>query len=253
VNQVEAAREASGRFVMVSLGACYGCQAIGSYLALKALNPMPCKLVAVEPEPTNLQRMADQFRSNGLDPEDHWLIGAALSDSNAPVLFPVGSPGSGAQNCFSTNHTDARQHYVRELSRDGRTDDALRNLLLSNSTGININLAPGHDMPAEIKMVSAVTLRDVLGPFDFVDYVESDIQQSEVVVFPPFMSVLKDKVRRVHIGTHGEDVHTMLRDLFVAEGWDIIFDYAPNGTFETPLGTSFLTDDGVLTARNPRL
>ena len=52
-------------------------------------------------------------------------------------------------------------------------------------------------------MVSAVTLQDILGPFDSVDYVESDIQQSEILVFPPSMQLLKRKVRRVHIGTHG--------------------------------------------------
>src|SRR5689334_11903023 len=41
VNWVEAARRASGRFVMITLGACYGAQAVGAQRALAALNPMP--------------------------------------------------------------------------------------------------------------------------------------------------------------------------------------------------------------------
>ena len=47
VNWVEAAREARDRFTMVTLGACYGAQAVGSYLALKQLNPMPCPLLGM--------------------------------------------------------------------------------------------------------------------------------------------------------------------------------------------------------------
>src|ERR1700739_1998768 len=49
VNWVEAAREARHRYVMVSLGARYCGGAVGSYRALQYLNPMPYKLVAVEP------------------------------------------------------------------------------------------------------------------------------------------------------------------------------------------------------------
>ena len=67
---------------------------------------------------------------------------------------------------------------------------------------------------AEIKLVSAVTLRDVLGPFDVVDYLELDIQQSEIMVFPPFLDLLQAQVRRVHIGTHGNDVHRLAAQLF---------------------------------------
>ncbi|MGH8647597.1 MAG: hypothetical protein ACREX4_25290, partial [Gammaproteobacteria bacterium] len=51
VNWVAAAREARERFTMITLGACYGAQAVGSQRALQLLNPMPYKLVAVEPEP----------------------------------------------------------------------------------------------------------------------------------------------------------------------------------------------------------
>jgi hypothetical protein len=180
------------------------------------------------------------------------LFGAVLGGTNEPILFPVGSPGSGAQNCFSTNDSATRRYYADSLVSQGATEDALRNLLTNNSTGIRTNLVPGYDMPAEIKMVSAVTLADVLGPFEFVDYVECDIQQSEIVVFPPSMDVVKSKVRRVHMGTHGRDEHAMMRNLFADHGWTIIFDFAPNSEFATELG-KFRTNDGVLTVRNPDL
>jgi len=251
VNWVAAAREARGRYVMVTLGACYGSQAVGSYRALQALNPLPYKLVAVEPDPENMAWTVQHFRDNGIDPDQQWLVQAALSDTNAPVFFPVGSPGTGAQNCFSTNELGAREAYVRELIARG-ADNALRNLLLHNSTGITKSLVPGRDFNAEVKLLSAVTLRDILCPFAFVDYLEADIQQSEILVFPPFMELLKKKVRRVHIGTHGRDVHLSLQSLLEKDGWDIVFNYEPNSDHTSALG-SFKTNDGVLTARNPHL
>jgi hypothetical protein len=103
---------------------------------------------------------------------------------------------------------------------------------------------------AEVKFVSAVTLNDILGPFDTVDYLEADIQQSEILVFPPFIDLLKRKVRRIHIGTHGIDVHRSLHELFEKSGWEIVFSYEPSTQYPYALG-SFVTKDGVLTVRNP--
>jgi hypothetical protein len=252
VNWVEAAKEARGRYVMITLGACYAGQAVGAYRALQALNPMPCKLVAVEPEPGNCQWVCRHMWDNGIDPEDHWVLPLAVSDRNDPVLFPIGSPGTGAQNCVSTNEPKSRDIYANELIAAGRAEEALRNIMLHNTTGLTKDLIPGQNFMAEIKLVSAVTLADILRPFDFVDYLESDIQQSEILVFPPFLDLLKRKVRRIHIGTHGKDIHESLRQLFQQNGWDIIFSYEPNSKFDSPLGR-FETNDGVLTVRNPAL
>src|SRR5262245_8433762 len=102
VNWVEAARAARDRFVMITLGACYGAQVVGCYRALQLLNPMPSKFVAVEGDPENVEWMKQHMRDNGMDPDEHWLVQAALSDTNKPVLFPVGWPGFGIQNCYST-------------------------------------------------------------------------------------------------------------------------------------------------------
>lgn len=251
-NWVLAAREARDRFVMFTLGANYGNQAVGAALALKQLNPMPFRLVAVEPEPENRRWVEAHMRANGIDPEMQWIVAAAVTDGDSPVLFPVGSPGSGAQNCFATNEPEARAQFADELIRTQRSDDALRNLLVRNSTGLKTNLVKGHDLPAEIELVSSITLRHLLGPFDIVDYIESDIQQSEILVFPPHMDLLKKKVRRIHIGTHGAEVHAELLGLFVANGWEIIFNFAPNSSFSSTLG-KFSTNDGILTVCNPSL
>lgn len=252
-----AALDGRDSFVMVTLGACFGYQAVSAYRALQMLNPMPCKLVAIDPIPQNIEWTKCHFRDNGIDPDEHWIIEAAISDSNEPVFFPIGAPGSGIQNCVSTNTREAREAYARQLISEGQAEAALRGLLLSNTTGITKDLLPGNEkFLAEIRPVSSVTLNDILGPFERVDFLEADIQQSEIVVFPPFMDLLKRKVRRIHLGTHGADVHRALRDQFVANGWELIFDFPPDSThtvFSQGEWRTFSTNDGVLTVCNPLL
>ena len=249
---VMAAREARDRYVMVTLGANYGAQAVGAARALQKLNPMPFKLVCVEPVPENNAWIRNHMSLNGIDPDEQWLVHTAIAATNDPVLFPVGSPGSGSQNCIATNEGASRAQYADDLAKAGRSEEVMRNLLLNNTTGVITNLVTGYDLPAEIKLVSATTLADILIPFDRVDYVEADMQQSEIVVFPPFMSLLRKKVRRVHIGTHGKDVHDTLHRLLIENGFEIVFSFEPNRNFVSPLGR-FATNDGVLTAINPAL
>lgn len=252
VNWLNAAREAHERYVMVCLGACYGGPVVSAYRMLQMVNPLPCKLVAVEPEPDNFDWMMRHFHANDLEPTDHWLVQMAVAGTNDPILFPVGAPGTGAQNCITTNEAAKREEYAMYFIRTGKANEAILNLMRHNSTGLTTDLVPGKGFKAEVKYMSAITLRDLLSPFDVVDYLDSDIQQSEINVFPPSMDVLRRKVKLVHIGTHGKDVHETLRALFAANGWEILFCFEPNATHTCDLGT-FDTNDGILTARNPTL
>ena len=252
VDWVVAARDARDKYVMIALGANYGAQAVGACRALRILNPMPYKLVAVEPVPANRVWIERHMRTNGIDPDMQWIVPLAISDRAEPLYFPVGGPGVGSNNCYATNELEARRNYADAFIANGKSEEALRNLLLYNTTGIIRDLVAGADFPAEIQLVSAVTLNEILGPFEKVDYLESDIQQSEILVFPSFMEILRKKVRRIHIGTHGADVHRSLHNIFLDRGWEIVFSYEPNARHESALGT-FETNDGVLTVRNPDL
>jgi hypothetical protein len=252
VNWVIAAREAKSRYVMMTLGACYGAQAVGACLTLRQINPMPYKLVAVEPDPENFQWLRQHMVDNDIDPEAHWLVPMAISNHNDPVLFPVGSPGSGANNCVATNDPGERQMLVESIISKGKSAEVLRELMLHNSTGIVKNMLPEGEAMGEIKSLSSITLRDLLGPFDLVDYVEADMQQSEILVFPPCLDILREKVRRIHIGTHGKETHWHLHNLFEKSGWEMVFSYEPDAQYESEIG-NFTTNDGILTVRNPDL
>ncbi|MFZ3354859.1 MAG: FkbM family methyltransferase [Xanthobacteraceae bacterium] len=252
VDWVVSAREARGRYVMITLGANYGAQAVGAYRALQTVNPLPYKLVAVEPVPGNIEWIRRHMQNNGIDPDQQWIVPLAISDTIEPVFFPVGAPGVGSNNCYSTNEFAARHQYAEEFIASGQSAEALRNLLINNTTGITKRIVAGHDFNAEIKLVSSITLEQLLAPFETIDLLEADIQQSEILVFPPFIELLSRKVRRIHIGTHGEDVHTALHELFSDSGWAIVFSFKPNSKHESSLG-NFETNDGVLTVRNPYL
>jgi hypothetical protein len=97
-----------------------------------------------------------------------------------------------------------------------------------------------------------VSLGDLLGPLDRVDYIEADVQQSEIRVFPPFLHLLKRKARRIHIDTHGKWIHDELNRMFATNGWNIVFSYRPGKTHRMPCGR-LRTNDGILTVRNPDL
>jgi len=250
VDWVVSAREATGAYVAVSLGASYGAQLVGAWKALKAVNDLPARLVAVEAVPENCAWIRQHMTNNGIDPDDHTIIQAAIGPDNEPALFPTGAPGSGRNNCVATNSAEARQTYAHLLRQQGYSERVLENLLIYNTTGITRDLGGGYG--GEVKFVSSVTLADVLSPFERIDLLEVDIQQSEINVIPPFMDLLDRKVRRAHIGTHGRDVHQSLRLLFFKAGWEVVFDYAPDSGFETEFG-SFDTSDCVLTVRNPRV
>jgi Methyltransferase FkbM domain len=245
-----AARDARGYFVGVSLGAAYGGQLVLASKALAAINPLPFRLAAVEPVPENCAWMRQHMADNGLDPEQHWIVQAALGADNEPVLFPIGAPGSGRNGCTDTNAALSRQTYAALISARGAAEQALENILRYNSTGLGYDLGDGFH--GEVRFVSAVTLHDVLMPFDRVDLLEADIQHAEINIFPPFIDVLSRKVRRVHIGTHGREAHELLRALFVGAGWELVFDYAPDSSHMIEHGRLDLID-GVLSARNPTL
>lgn len=253
VDWVMAARAARGEFVVVTLGALYGYQVVGGYRALQAVhNPLPCKFVAIEPIPENVEWVRRHMRDNGINPDDHWIIQAVVSDTNDPVFFPVGAPGLGAQNCICTNEAHARRRYFEMAVESGRTTEVLESLLKQNSTCFQHDIIQGEGFLGEIKLVSAVTLQNVLAPLDRVDLLEADIQESEKIVFPPFRELLRKKVRRIHLGTHGRVVHEMLHHMFEEDGWEIVFSFEPESLHKTEIG-SFATNDGVLTVVNPLL
>jgi hypothetical protein len=139
---------------------------------------------------------------------------------------------------------------VAAINDGGHAEFALAALLRDGTTRITTTLA-GTDVEAELRLMSSVTLGDVLGPRDYVDYLEIDIQAAEERVLPPFIDLIARRVGWIHLGTHGQGVHDAMAEMFRSNGFRIEIDWNPESTYETPDG-SFRTQDGVLAVANPK-
>lgn len=253
VSTLMAIRSAQRSFTMVSLGAHFGGPLVNAALALQKLNPMPCSLVGVEADPNMCATLDEHFRENGIDRSDHWIVNCALSDSNRPVVFPVSElrPGSNS----SVHSADQRRVLLDMIKRSGQSEAILKNIVLEGSTRIYLPLDSPEGTPeatGELRFVSTITVADIFHPLAFVDYLDIDIQMAEAYVLPPAIEMLSRKVRWLHLGTHGFDIHDSMREMFVSHGWEILLDFGPGSKFGTVEGP-FLTCDGVLFAYNPVL
>jgi hypothetical protein len=251
VSVLEAVKEAEDRFVMLEIGGGYGARAVDAHRMLEKLNPMPCKLGVVEADPGRFSLALRHFENNGIDPKDHWLIHAMVSDSNRPMVFPFGGI-YGDNNAIAD--TSDKMTLVDNIVSQGIEGEVLRNIMLDMRTGVVLNFDDGATEPRkyEIAIVSTVTIADLVRPFERVDLCDIDIQSAESYTVPVAMPHLNRKVRRVHLATHGADVHDAMRNLFLEHGWVVTFDFPPNKSFESDFG-DFSVGDGILAVRNPRL
>ena len=205
---------ATGSFTMIELGAGYGRWLARSALAVKRYHgDLPIKLIGVEAEPTHFQWLRVHLRDNGIDPDEHELVEAAVDAEEGEVLFYVGNPGKWYGQAIAESTNAASE---------------------------------------SIKKVRAVSLSGILRRHDSVDLVDLDVQGAELIVLKGAIAALNEKVKRVHIGTHNQDIELGRRTLFREHGWHKLNDYTCQSTELTPWGQiSF--GDGVQTWMNPRL
>jgi FkbM family methyltransferase len=191
-------------------------------------------LIGVEAEPSHYKYMRHFFRDNGLNPNDHWLMEAAVSDTPGTVFFYTGNPDQWYGQCIVSDpqlHAPAQETFYHRFAR----------------------LFKSHDKKqVAIRRVRSISLDSILQRLSWVDLVDADIQGSEGAVFEASSAQLDAKVKAVHIGTHSQEQESRLRHLFTAMRWEAVFDYPCGKTADTPWGP-IKFEDGVQAWRNPRL
>jgi hypothetical protein len=245
----KAVRAARERFIMVELGGGYAARSVDAHKLLQDLNPMPCQLVVVEAEPTHFQWIKRHFIANGIDPGAHWLLNAAVSYDSDPLLFMRGA-GLFFNSIVDPGNID---RIIGEIIKMDASEQVVKNLISGGVCGMQIpfHSDAGVDL-FDYGFVSAMPLNDILTPLPHVDLMDIDIQGAESIVIEPAIDLLNAKVKRLHIGTHGADIHAGLWDLFFENEWTCEFDYAPSSQHDTPWGR-FETVDGILHLHNARL
>jgi len=221
ISLCEAVNAASDLFTMIELGAGFGRWVVRGGLAARQRG-LPSRLIAVEAEPNVYGWLRQHFATNGLD---GILIHAAISEIPDEVLFYVGGPRGGPFDrrpdswygqCITKDYDVASQS-----APDGEYC-GLR--VLRHATGWRSVKVP------------SINLGCILEDLERVDLIDMDIEGQELSTVRTHIDALTAKVKRLHIGTHGIEIETGLRDLLRSCGWRCTTDYSLFTTQPTPWG-----------------
>ncbi len=236
VDILESAAAAKDSYVMIELGAGYGRWSVRAALAAARRSSCTFQCVAVEAEPVHFRWMLDHFRDNGINPDDHDVIWAAVGAQPGFVPFWIGDPDG---------------WYGQAIASKGREplpSARKRRRLKARSVLGRPPITPPTDK--SVLWVPCVTLAELLAPYPKVDLIDLDVQGSEFDVLAPAIESLNERVRRIHIGTHAAEIEESLRELFRAAGWTKLNDYPCQSRVATPYG-DITFGDGVQTWLNP--
>jgi len=237
IDLLESVVQARKTYTMVELGAGFGRWSARAANAIRQHNGLPFHLVPVEAEPTHFAWLSQHLADNGIAPEDHTLIHAAVTDQPGEVLFYVGMPGL-IENA-------ANEWYGQSIIKDHEKPK----IRFTDSKGSHL---VEHQSGWRSVSVRAIPLSAVLADLDRVDLVDMDVQGEEYKVVAAAIHEITAKVQRLHIGTHGHDIEQELRRLLSAFKWKCSADYPCCTVSSTPWGPiSF--QDGVQSWINSEL
>lgn len=242
IDLLESVLDARRSYTMIELGAGFGRWVVRAAHAVQRHDQeMPYRLVAVEAEPTVFEWMHLHFAANGLDPADHRLIHGAVSERAGECLFYVGGPRGGPYDREPNAWYGQRLTQDHDLAGESEEDGEYQGRkILRHKSGWRSIRVPG------------VSLRSILRDLERVDLLDMDIEGQELPAIRGAAPELDAKVKRLHIGTHGKDIESELRQLLSAHDWRCLADYSLLSASETPWGL-IRFENGVQSWVNPRL
>jgi len=215
LESIDSARES---FTMVELGAGYGRWLVQAAVILRNQKNIPFHLIGVEAESNHYKMMHQHFIDNGLNPKDHELIQAAVTDTDGPVYFTEG-------------HSEEWWGQAIIPSKDTKF---------------------GEWPEATVTEIPSISISKILETVNYVDLMDIDIQGAEAKAIRNSLQSINSKVRRIHIGTHSHKNEEELYANFSKFGWICCNNFPCLSTSETPYGPiSF--EDGVQTWINPNV
>ena len=183
-------------FTVLELGAGYGYWLAVAHRARKLTSDKPIRLVGVEMVEQHVRWMRMHFENNGIDPSEHRIVHAAISDRDGTAYYRP------EENAW----LDYGQTVV------GRTEAK--------------GLVP----------VPALALTKVIEETGPVDLLHADLQGEEGKALGSAIEELGKQVRRIVCATHSRKIHRALRATFHHAGWSIVDDYDFRRRERTRLG-----------------
>jgi FkbM family methyltransferase len=225
IGLLKSAGSANGSFTAMELGAGWAPWSVAAAAAARLVGLTETRLCAVEADPGHFGFILDHFRDNGLMPEDHRLICAAVGAVAGKGRFPkLPDPsadfGSRPQTTAEPCQTD---HIGRQL--------------------------------AEWIEVDIVSISELLRGQPMWDLVHMDVQGWEVELCAAAGPLLDERVKWLVIGTHDSKLHGDLLSLMFQRGWVLENEKPPRFAWTNGASTllAMTTHDGTQVWRNPRL
>jgi len=225
-----AAAAAEPPFTMFELGSGWGRWLLRGGLACRQLGK-EFRLVGIEAETCHFEWMRMAFRDNGIDPEAHLLVNAAVGRDLGEAWFLSGN---------------SREWYGQSLLTPIQVEWAHRQAERSRAATTSDPTAP----PKDVHKVRVVPLGELLEKYPRVHLLNMDIQNAEADVVEGSAEPIDARVELAHISTHSPEVERRLRGVFARLGWLKLFDFECQGQRCTPYGEVGFVD-GVQTWLNP--
>jgi FkbM family methyltransferase len=220
---------AKGRFAMMELGAGWGPWLVASAAACSHLGINDICLLGVEADPGRFQLMRQHFIDNGLDPDAHILLQAAVGCEAGHARWPkIGDPA---------NAGGARP--VRELDTEVDADDVAY-IPHAVHDYINVEILP---------------FGDLLARRPLWDLVHVDVQGWEAALVSCCVDLLNTRVKWLVLGTHSRAIDGQLIGTLYRAGWILENEKPTRFTFDPRKESLELMTsvDGIQVWRNPLL
>ena len=241
IDLLESVVAARGSYTMIELGAGHGRWVVRAGCAVRQYNSgLPCRLIAVEAEPTKFEWMRMHCVDNGIDPDRHTLIHGAVTEDAGDVLYYIGGPRGGPFDLKPSEWYGQAVTKDYDVAGDSVDDgEYCGRRVLRHASGWRSIRVP------------VISLRGILKDLARVDLIDMDIEGQELPVVRASIAELDAKVKRLHIGTHGVEIEAGLRQLLAAHGWRCAADYTLNSTQPTLWG-EIRFENGAQSWVNPR-
>jgi FkbM family methyltransferase len=239
---LRAVLEAGTQIVAVELGAGWGPWSVTVARAAQARGIRHVRLVGVEASKVHLEFMHTHLADNGIHPSQHTLIHGVVGPADGVAEFPIlPEPAAdyGAQAVFARSAPEAAA--PRRFPGAHRARALFRRLFRPARR-------PHRGAPG-MERVACYSVGTILRPFSEVDLVHFDIQGSEVQVMTSARGILKQKVKRIVVGTHGRAIEEQLHGELASQSWILEADDAC--TYRQHGQLIALYEDGCQVWRNP--
>ena len=180
-------------------------------------------LVAVEADAAHYGFISEHLVNNRVDPAAHTLLHGAVGPRDGWSLFPL-------------SHEPSLNYGGASVDL-GRPDDAIAQWLgYADMNAVPQGVPVAAPNGISLLKVRTYGLAALMEPYDRIDLIHMDIQGAELHVIAASIADLARKVRRMIVGTHSDDIHESLIEIFVSNGFKAEFLFPRRDLVQTEYG-----------------